>query len=490
MAPHPKALMIQGTGSDVGKSLLVAGMARALSNRGLRVMPFKPQNMSNNAAVTSEGGEIGRAQALQARAARTPLLNDMNPVLLKPQTDVGAQVIVQGQMVGNVKARQYQDLKHTLLDRVLESFHRLAGSADIVLIEGAGSPAEVNLRKNDIANMGFAEAADIPVILTGDIDRGGVIAQLVGTYSLLSGSEKNRTKGYLVNKFRGDVSLFDDGLTIITEQTGMETMGVVPFFNDASKLPPEDAASLPARKRGGDAVRIAIPVLSRIANFDDFDPLFAEPSVQVEMIRPGTPIPAGMDVIILPGSKATLADMIFLRDQGWDIDIHAHVRQGGTLVGICGGYQMLGRRLHDPDGIEGSLREVEGLGLLDFTTTLTGSKKLLMEGGTETLSGTSVQGYHMHVGECTGPALKAPFLQLESGSDGAISKDRRVMGCYLHGLFANDAFRHAFLHRTGSDAPLLDSFDAGVEQALDDLAAHLEAHTRIDRMLEIAERIR
>ncbi|MEX0583724.1 MAG: cobyric acid synthase, partial [Sneathiella sp.] len=371
------ALMLQGTGSDVGKSLLVAGLARAYSNRGLKVRPFKPQNMSNNAAVTIEGGEIGRAQALQARAARTPLLNDMNPVLLKPQTETGAQVIVQGKMYGNAMAREYQALKPQLLIKVLESFERISKDADLVLIEGAGSPAEINLRAHDIANMGFAEAADVPVILAGDIDRGGVIAQIVGTHMLLSPSEQRRTRGYIINKIRGDISLFDAGLKIITRKTGLQSYGILPFFEQAHKLPPEDAFSITSRPAREGVINIAVPVFSRIANFDDLDPLLAEPGVAVHMIRPGDPIPSGMDVILLPGSKATLADMDFVRTQGWDIDILAHVRQGGTVVGLCGGYQMLGQRLSDPQGIEGPVREVDGLGLLNFTTVLASTKKLI-----------------------------------------------------------------------------------------------------------------
>ncbi len=480
------ALMIQGTGSDVGKSLLVAGLARAFANRGLKVQPFKPQNMSNNAAVTIEGGEIGRAQALQARAARVPLINDMNPVLLKPQSDIGAQVILQGKVWGNATAREFQSVKPQMLKKVLESFRRLQQKADIVLIEGAGSPAEVNLRKNDIANMGFAEAADIPVILAGDIDRGGVIAQLVGTIDLLSPSEKARTKGYIVNKFRGDVSLFDDGLKIITEKTGAKNFGVLPFFKDAHKLPPEDAFSIQNARKENATIQIAIPVLSRISNYDDFDPLIAEPSVNVTMVQPGSPLPTNADLIILPGSKATLADMDFMRAQGWDIDIKSHIRHGGSVIGICGGYQMLGSRLFDPDGLEGNQLETDGLGLLDFTTVMGGSKKLLEESGVETLFDTSLSGYHMHLGICEGPALSRPMLQLSSGPDGAVSEDRLVMGCYLHGLFANDAFRQKLINRFQNSDHIVESFETRIEETLDNLAAHMEKHLDLDAMLEVA----
>ncbi|MCF8466674.1 MAG: cobyric acid synthase [Sneathiella sp.] len=480
------ALMLQGTGSDVGKSLLVAGLARAYSNRGLKVRPFKPQNMSNNAAVTIEGGEIGRAQALQARAARTPIRNDMNPVLLKPQSETGAQVIVQGKIYGNAKARDYQALKPQLLCKVLESFARIGEGTDLVLIEGAGSPAEINLRAHDIANMGFAEAADVPVILAGDIDRGGVIAQIVGTHMLLSASEQKRTRGYIINKFRGDLTLFDDGLKIVSEKTGLKSFGVLPFFDQASKLPPEDAFSITSRPAREGAIRIAVPIFSRISNFDDLDPLLAEPDVAVHMIKAGDPIPSGMDVILLPGSKATLADMDFVRAQGWDIDIHAHVRQGGTVVGLCGGYQMLGRRLSDPGGIEGPARTIDSLNLLEFTTTLSGSKKLVEETGTETLTGEIISGYHMHVGLSEGPALARPMLQLSSGPDGVISENNRIMGCYLHGIFASDKFRYNFLNRFKLRKEKLDDFEFVIEKTLDQLADHMEKHLDLDALLEVA----
>lgn len=485
-----RALMLQGTGSDVGKSLLVAGLARAFSNRGLKVQPFKPQNMSNNAAVTIEGGEIGRAQALQARAARTLLRNDMNPVLLKPQSETGAQVIVQGKIYGNAKARDYQALKPKLMEKVLESFARISEGADLVLVEGAGSPAEVNLRPNDIANMGFAEAADVPVILAGDIDRGGVIAQIVGTHSLLSPSEQKRMKGYIINKFRGDVSLFDDGLKILTAKTGLMNFGVLPFFHDAHKLPPEDAFAIADQPARQDTIKIAVPVFSRISNFDDLDPLNAEPGVSVQMIKAGHPIPQGMDVIILPGSKATLADMEFVRAQGWDIDILSHVRQGGTVVGICGGYQMLGTTISDPDGIEGEAQSVSGLGLLDFTTHLGPTKKLKEESGIELLTGSPVSGYLMHVGQCIGPALNTPMLQLSSGHDGAISNDNRLMGCYLHGIFSSDEFRNEFLNRFKFRKDKIDVFELVIEHTLDSLSDHMEKNLDLDQMLEVATNAR
>ena len=349
-----RALMLQGTGSSVGKSLLVAGLARALVKRGLIVRPFKPQNMSNNAAVTAEGGEIGRAQALQALAARVEPSVHMNPVLLKPQSEVGAQIIVQGKVFGRATAREMQDLKPRLLPYVLESFARLKGDADIVLVEGAGSASEINLRKNDIANMGFARAADVPVVVIGDIDRGGVIASLVGTKVVLDPEDAKLVAGFIVNRMRGDISLFADGMEEIAKRTGWPALGLVPFFEGARRLPAEDAYDLVERRSmlGNGRIIVAVPLLPHIANFDDFDPLAAEPDVEVVMVKPGHPLPV-CDLIVLPGSKATIADLATLRAQGWDIDISAHVRRGGHVLGLCGGYQMLGRTIDDPHGHRG-----------------------------------------------------------------------------------------------------------------------------------------
>lgn len=479
--------MLQGTGSDVGKSLLVAGLCRAFTKRGLAVRPFKPQNMSNNAAVTSDGGEIGRAQALQARACGVAPTTDMNPVLLKPQSEVGAQVVVQGRMQGNAKARDYQALKGELLPRVLESYARLSAEADLVIVEGAGSPAEVNLRKGDIANMGFAEAADLPVLLVADIDRGGVIASLVGSHAVV-GEEARRVAGYVVNKFRGDVSLFDEGLAIITARTGWPSLGVVPFFPDAAKLPAEDAVALSRAEAAASwAIKIAVLQLARIANFDDLDPLIAEPDVAVDFVEAGRALPGDADLVVLPGSKATLADLAFLRAQGWDIDLAAHLRRGGRVLGLCGGYQMLGRWVADPEGIEGPAgAAAEGLGLLDVETVLTGQKALREVRGTHRESGVTLRGYEMHVGVTEGPGLARPFLDLEGRSEGAVSDDGKVAGCYLHGLFAEDAFRAAFLGGLKTRAASGLAYEAQVEATLDALAAHLETHLDLDRVLQIA----
>ncbi|MCR6629542.1 MAG: cobyric acid synthase [Magnetospirillum sp.] len=472
--------MFQGTGSDVGKSLLVAGLCRAYAGRGLAVRPFKPQNMSNNAAVTADGGEIGRAQALQARACGIAPVADMNPVLLKPQSDVGAQVVVQGKVLTNAGARDYYRLKPGLLPKVLESFHRLGRGADLVLVEGAGSAAEVNLRAADIANMGFAEAADVPVVLVGDIDRGGVLASIVGTWQLLPEAERARLKGYVINKFRGDPGLFAPALDIIGAQTGLPCLGVVPWFAEAARLPAEDAASL-RPKDGGGAFHVAVPQLSRIANFDDFDPLAAEADVRLSMVPAGLPLPADADLVVLPGSKATIADLAFLRAQGWDIDILAHARRGGRVLGICAGYQMLGNSVADPLGVEGPAGGVAaGLGLLDVDTVMAGDKVLVEVAGSDG-AGRPVRGYEMHMGRTDGPDCARPLLTLAGQPDGATSRDGRVTGCYLHGLFASDPFRHAFLGRDGGIA-----YDALVDEVLDRLAGHLEAHMDLDALLRMA----
>ncbi|ARJ66742.1 cobyric acid synthase CobQ [Magnetospirillum sp. ME-1] len=471
------ALMLQGTGSDVGKSLLAAGLCRLFARRGMRALPFKPQNMSNNAAVTADGGEIGRAQALQARAAGVEPCSDMNPVLLKPQSDVGSQVVVQGKVVANATARDYHALKPTLLPRVLESYARLAARADVMVVEGAGSAAEVNLRAADIANMGFAEAADLPVVLVADIDRGGVIASVVGTWAILPDAERARLKGYVINRFRGDPALFTPALGIIRDKTGLECLGVVPWFAEAARLPAEDSASLGKGRAGGGGLKIAVPRLSRIANFDDFDPLAAEPGVSLDMVEPGRPLPLDCDLIILPGSKSTIADLDFLRAQGWDIDILAHARRGGRVLGICAGFQMLGRTVADPLGVEGPAGGVAaGLGLLDVETVMEGDKVLCRACGSDA-SGHAVEGYEMHMGRTTGPDTARPFLSLEGRPDGAVSADGRIMGCYLHGLFAADSFRAALL---GSDSGL--EYEPMVDAVLERLADHLETHLDMGRI--------
>ena len=481
-----RALMFQGTGSDVGKSLLVAGLCRAYARRGLRVLPFKPQNMSNNAAVTPDGGEIGRAQALQARACFAAPSVDMNPVLLKPQSEVGSQIVVQGKIFGTAKARDYQGLKPQLAGFVADSFARLRGDADLVLVEGAGSPAEVNLRRGDIANMGFARAHDVPVVLIGDIDRGGVIAQIVGTKAVLDAEDSAMVRGFLVNKFRGDASLFSDGMALIAERTGWAALGLVPFFAEAARLPAEDAVALsrPEKSSGGGSV-VAVPMLSRISNFDDFDPLKLEPHVDLRMVPPGEPLPV-CDLVILPGTKATIADLAFLRAQGWDIDLLAHARRGGKILGICGGYQMLGQTISDPLGMEGSPGAVSGLGLLDVTTELTAEKILRACAGASVAENAAFAGYEMHVGITQGPDCGRPLLRFDDGrADGAVSANGAIRACYVHGLFSAEAQRAAILRWIGAEPSDL-TYEAEVERVLDALAAHLEQHIDVDALLTLA----
>jgi adenosylcobyric acid synthase len=481
------ALMFQGTGSDVGKSLIVAGLARALSSRGLKVLPFKPQNMSNNAAVTVDGGEIGRAQALQARAARADSRVDMNPVLLKPQSDVGAQVVVQGRVYGRASAAEFQQVKAELMPFVLDSFARLKGEADIVLVEGAGSASEINLRANDIANMGFARAADVPVVLVGDIDRGGVIASLVGTKAVIEAEDAALIKGFLVNKFRGDPALFATGMALIAAATEWQPLGLIPFFPAARLLPAEDALALdgPRPAKEGARLKIAVPILPHIANFDDLDPLDAEPGVDIARVRPGSALPGDARLVILPGSKSTIADLAALKEAGFDIDIAGHLRRGGTVLGLCGGYQMLGRAVHDPDGIEGARGTATGLGLLDVETTLAADKRLEPAHGA-TFDQIPFSGYEMHMGVTEGAACARPFARLADGSaEGAMSADGRVIGTYIHGLFADDRQRSAWLERFASGGSAV-AYDALIDETLDKLAAHLAAHIDIDRLLKLA----
>lgn len=480
------ALMLQGCGSDVGKSVLVAGLCRLFANRGLRVRPFKPQNMSNNAAVTADGGEIGRAQALQALACRVAPTVDMNPVLIKPQSDRGAQVVVRGRMQGSWRAAEYQGRKGDLLDVVLESYRRLAAESDLVLVEGAGSPAEINLRAGDIANMGFALPAQVPVVLVGDIDRGHVIAALAGAQAVLPAVEAEAIRGFIINKFRGDPVLFDEGRRMITSFTGWPDLGMVPWLAPAARLPAEDAVVLEqtAARAGARRLRIVAPMLSRIANFDDFDPLRAEPDVDFRFVRPGQPLPGDADLVILPGTKATLADLAFLRAQGWDIDLAAHVRRGGRVLGVCGGYQMLGRRIADPQGVEGPPGQADALGLLDVETVLTAEKTLKPVSGRG--YDAPLAGYEMHVGVTTGPGLARPFLQLDGeGGHGACSADGRIMGGYVHGLFAAGGFRAAFLATLGARSEALDH-GARVDQALDEIADELAQHLDVASLARIA----
>ena len=553
--------MIQGCGSDVGKSVLVAGLCRLFARRGISVRPFKSQNMSNNAAVTSGGGEIGRAQALQAQACYTKPTVDMNPVLLKPQSEFGAQLIVRGKMVGTLDASAHGRDKRALLDVAVESYRRLARDAQLMIVEGAGSPAETNLRKNDIANMGLAQALGLPVVLVGDINRGHVIAALAGAHVVLDAADRAMIRGFIVNKFRGNPQLFEDGVRRIAEHTGWPSIGVVPWLEAAGRLPSEDGMQLESRHASQSPrsrVKIAVPQLSRIANFDDFDPLREEPDIELVFVPPGQPLPADAALILIPGTKSTIADMEFMRSQGWDIDVLSHVRQGGRVLGVCGGYQMLGRTISDPDGIEGQPRTVRGLGLLDVDTVMTGDKTLREVsgvllgvhvrpgvGGAEDaearaegaearaedtdaraerlgagafpgpgvdagradisaervcvgagrmdasdegagVGGVPFTGYEMHIGSTTGPGAGRPFLQFSDGStDGAVSSDSRVAGCYVHGLFGLTAARAALVSAIGA-APSHADHAARVDAALDEIASVLESCLDINALAAIA----
>ncbi len=481
-----RAIMFMGTGSDVGKSLIVAGLCRAFADRGLRVSPFKPQNMSNNAAVTADGGEIGRAQALQARAARREPLTAMNPVLLKPEHESGAQLIVRGKRVGSFPAREYWKKRGELLPEVLSAFRELAADSDLVIVEGAGSASEVNLRGTDIANFGFARAAGVPVVLIGDIDRGGVIASLVGTFAVIDPADAALIRATLVNKFRGDPALFTDGAAFIANRTAVPCLGPVPFLPEAAKLPAEDSLALDQQQPRGGPYIIAVPRLPRIANFDDLDPLRAEPGVSVIVVEPGHPLPQAADLNLIPGSKATRADLAALRGNGWDIDILAHHRAGKPVFGICGGYQMLGRVVDDPLGLEGEPGQSEGLGLLEVETTLSPIKQLRIETAVHAASGTPLSGYHMHMGVTDGHDRGRPFAHIGAEPEGAMSADGRVFGTYMHGIFTSNAFRHSFLNGVGDSS--LD-YDAEVEAALDALAAHLARHLDLDALHALATEV-
>ena len=486
-----RAIMLQGTGSDVGKTVLVAGLCRAALRRGLKVRPFKPQNMSNNAAVAdipgeAAGGEIGRGQWLQALACGVPATVHMNPVLLKPQTDTGAQVVVQGRVAGSARARDYQEMKGRLMDAVLDSWARVGEGADLVIVEGAGSPAEINLRSRDIANMGFATRAGVPVVLVGDIDRGGVIASLAGTHLILPEEDRRMVAGYLVNKFRGDPTLFDDGIAAIGRFTGWRCFGVVPWLKAAARLPSEDSVALERMAPGGARrLKVAVPMLSRIANFDDLDPLKAEPSVEVIFVPPGKPLPADAGLVVIPGSKSTIADLLAFRENGWDSDLEAHRRRGGHVVGICGGFQMLGRAVRDPDGVEGSVREAQGLGLLDVETVMEPQKTVRNVKARSAIYGTPLSGYEIHMGRTTGPDCARPAVIIDSVPDGAVSADGKVFGTYLHGLFGADAFRARFLAGLGVGGAGGD-YRAAVEAALDEIAEDLERHLDCGALFTLA----
>ncbi|MEB3900417.1 cobyric acid synthase [Pseudomonas putida] len=477
-------LMVQGTTSDAGKSTLVTALCRWLLRQGIGVVPFKPQNMALNSAVTADGGEIGRAQAVQAQACRLAPHTDMNPVLLKPNSDTGAQVIVHGRAVTCMNAVAYHDYKAIAMQAVLASHQRLSAVYPVVMVEGAGSPAEINLRAGDIANMGFAEAVDCPVILVADINRGGVFAHLVGTLELLSPSEQARVKGFVINRFRGDIALLQPGLDWLEQRTGKPVLGVLPYITDLH-LEAEDAIDVRQSTQQGRLLKVIVPVLPRISNHTDFDPLRLHPQVDLQFIGPGQPIPPA-DLIILPGSKSVRGDLAQLRERGWDAAIARHLRYGGKLIGICGGLQMLGQQVHDPLGLEGAAGSSPGLGLLDYATVLEAEKQLRNVCGTLGLEQATVSGYEIHAGVTRGPALEYPAVQLTDGRcDGAISADGQILATYLHGLFEGSHSCAALLRWAGlEDAQAID-YEALRERDIERLADLVERHLDTTRLREL-----
>jgi adenosylcobyric acid synthase len=467
-----RTLMIQGTTSDAGKSTLVAGLCRSFARRGIRVAPFKPQNMALNSAVAADGGEIGRAQAVQAQAAGIPPSHDMNPVLLKPNTDTGAQVIIQGYAIESL------DYKSVAKKAVLESYARLSKNYTTILVEGAGSPAEINLRENDIANMGFAEAVDCPVILVADIDRGGVFAHIIGTLALLSSSEQQRIIGFVINRFRGDIALLQSGLDWLEKETGKPVLGVLPSLHGLH-LEAEDAITTQQVDKTVETLQVIVPVLPRISNHTDFDPLRLHPQVNLQFVGlQETPPPA--DLIILPGSKSVCADLTALRREGWESVILRHLRYGGRLLGICGGFQMLGHSIDDPLGLEGQGNA--GLGLLDIETTLAPEKTLRNVCGHLTLDNAVVSGYEIHAGVSQGKGLNNPLVQFDDYTDGARSTDNQICGTYLHGLFESPSACNALLRWAGLERPTTPDYHALREADLERLADTIDQYLDLTRI--------
>lgn len=476
-------LMVQGTTSDAGKSTLVTALCRWLLRQGLHVVPFKPQNMALNSAVTVDGGEIGRAQAVQAQACQLSAHTDMNPVLLKPNSDTGAQVIIHGKAVANMEAQFYHDYKTTAMNAVLESHQRLANQYQVVMVEGAGSPAEINLRDRDIANMGFAETVDCPVILIADIDRGGVFAHLVGTLELLSDSERTRVKGFVINRFRGDIGLLQPGLDWLEQRTSIPVLGVLPYLQDLH-LEAEDAINIQQVSIDANPINIVVPVYPRISNHTDFDPLRLHPQVNLQFIGPDQAIPSA-DLIILPGSKHVRADFAWLQKQGWQQAIEKHLRYGGKVLGICGGFQMLGQKIHDPLGIESGAGTTDTLGFLNMETTLSADKQLRNVEGKLQFAKGHISGYEIHAGNSAGQALNRPFCMLEHGPDGAISDDNQIMGSYVHGLFEQSTTLEPLLNWAGLETTDTFNYHALRERDIERLADIIETHMDTQQLLAL-----
>lgn len=479
-------IMFQGTGSDVGKSIVVAGFCRYLANMGYSVSPFKPQNMSNNADVTKDGGEIGRAQSLQALACRKEKTVHFNPVLLKPNSNMGSQVIVHGKSIGNYKASKYYELKTFLLEKVKHSFDKINKKNDVIIVEGAGSASEVNLRDVDIANMGFAVETNTKVVLVADIEKGGVIANIVGTYNVLDEKDKKLLKGYVINKFRGDAELFKPAIDYIYKKTGLTCYGIIPWFDNAKNFPAEDSVSI--KKINSNAnekknVNVSILCLSKISNFDDFDPLVHNKHINVTLVEKNNIIPPDTDLIIIPGTKSTLKDMQFIVDNGWDIDIKYMVRCGVKVLGICGGYQILGNKIFDPEKVEDGVEEIDGLGLLNIETVMNNEKTLKEISTKSTINGFSINGYEIHMGKSVGDDTKNCFTKIdENNYEGAMSKCGNIMGTYIHGLFNNDEFRNEFFKYIKQDVCIDEKFENMVDETLDELALFLKQHVDTEKL--------
>ena len=474
--------MIQGTTSDAGKSIFVAGLCRILKRRGISVVPFKPQNMALNSAVTIDNGEVGRAQAVQAQACGLQAHSDMNPVLIKPNSDMAAQIIIHGKAVANMDAVDFHTYKSTAMSAVLESHQRLSKQYNAIVVEGAGSPAEINLRDGDIANMGFAEAVDCPVLLIADIDRGGVFAHLTGTVDLLSASEQQRIKGFIINRFRGDKALLDSGLDWLEKRSDKTVYGVLPFLQG---LHIESEDSLIQHNNNTDAlIKIIVPALPRISNHTDFDVLRLHPKVDFEYIGPGQAIPP-CDLVILPGSKSVRADYNWLLKNNWGKYINKHLRYGGKLIGICAGFQMLGKFIHDPEGIEGPTGSTTGFGFFDMQTELKHHKQLHKQSAKLFLNNAKVTGYEIHCGISHGSALLRPAITANGFTDGAVSADNQIMGCYLHGLFDEKSACDQLLEWAGMNAAEAIDYMALKEREIDRLADAIEQHIDVNAIIKL-----